>query len=93
VRDGASWLNEYRFFPRLFVISYLLFFAFAWVWVVQWFMEYDWQALPTDQIVGAAAAAAVAGFPAIILGVLSKILKELIVSYWHGSPPTTGQGK
>lgn len=84
-------LNDYRVFPRLFVISYLVFFSYAWVWVVQWFMNYDWAALPDDQIVGAAAAAAVAGFPAIILGVLSKILVQLITSYWNGSS-TQGQG-
>ena len=81
----ASWINEYRVFPRIYTTVYLIFFAFAWVWVVQWFMDYDWDGLPTDPIVGAAAAAAVAGFPAIILGVLSKILKELIISYWNGS--------
>lgn len=84
--DLAQRINDYRVFPRIFVITYLLFFAFAWVWVVQWFMDYDWSALPKDPIVGMAAAGAVAGFPAIILGVLSKILKELIMSYWNGKP-------
>lgn len=89
--DIAKRLNDYRVFPRLFVISYLLFFSYAWLWVVEWFMAYDWHKLPDDQIVGAAAAAAVAGFPAIILGVLSKILVQLITSYWNGSS-TQGNG-
>ena len=89
--DLAQRINDYRVFPRIFVISYLIFFGFAWVWVVWWFMNYDWNLLPKDQIVGSAAAAAVAGFPAIILGVLSKILKELIMSYWNGSS-TKGPG-
>lgn len=83
-QERAEKINAFRVFPRIFVISYLLFFAFAWIWVVAWFMGYDWKALPTDPIVGAAAATAVAGFPAIILGVLSKVLKELILSYWNG---------
>jgi hypothetical protein len=83
--DYAQRINDYRVFPRIFIVAYLLFFGFAWVWVVTWFMSYDWDMLPKDQIVGASAAAAVAGFPAIILGVLSKILRELIISYWNGS--------
>ena len=83
----ADALNDFRVFPRLFVIAYLAFFAYAWVFVVQWFMVFDWTTLPKDPIVGAVAAAAVAGFPAIILGVLSTILKELLVSYWAYKPP------
>ena len=35
--------------------------------------------------VGSVAAAAIAGFPAIILGILTKVLKELVESYW-GNP-------
>ena len=89
--DLAKRINDFRVFPRLFVISYLIFFAYAWHWVVDWFMHFDWNSLPTDPIVGAAASAAIAGFPAIILGVLSKILKELILSYWNGSS-TQGDG-
>jgi hypothetical protein len=56
---------------------------YAWLFVVEWFMGFDWSSLPADQIVGAVAVTAVAGFPAIILGVLSKILRELILSYWN----------
>jgi len=78
----ADMINEYRVFPRLFVISYLAFFAYAWIFVVTWFMGFDWESLPKDSVVGSVAAGAVAGFPAIILGVLSTILKELMISYW-----------
>lgn len=83
--DKAAALNRYRVFPRIYVTAYLIFFIYAWTWVVQWFMDFDWNSLPSDAVVGATAVAAVAGFPAIILGVLSKILRELILSYWNGS--------
>lgn len=83
--DMAQRVNDYRVFPRIFVTLYLLFFAYAWVWVVDWFMHFDWSKLPNDPIVGAAAAGAVAGFPSIILGVLSNVLMKLIMSYWNGS--------
>jgi hypothetical protein len=82
---GAQLLNDYRVFPRIFVTAYLIFFVYAWTWVVTWFMAYDWSTLPTDQIIGATAVAAVAGFPAIILGVLSRVLMKLILSYWNGA--------
>lgn len=87
----SDTINAYRVFPRIYVTAYLAFFIYAWVWVVKWFMHYDWNALPNDPIVGAAAAGAVAGFPAIILTVLSNVLKELIKSYWNGSS-TKGDG-
>ena len=48
-------------------------------------MAIDWDSLPTDAIVGAAAVAAMAGFPAIILGVLTRVLMQLTKSYWNGS--------
>jgi hypothetical protein len=88
---GAQLLNSYRVFPRIWLGAYYVFFMGAWFYVVEWFTGFDWNALPSDPIVGAAAAAANAGFPAIILGILSKILMELTKSYWNGSS-TQGQG-
>ena len=90
---SADWINEHRVFPRLFCGTYLLFFMYAWMKVVSWFMYFDWTTLPADPIIGATAVAAVAGFPAIILGVLSKVLKELILSYWNGKSSTAYQPK
>lgn len=89
--DSAVWLNEHRFFPRLFVTGYLAFYAYAWVLVFKWFTAFDWNALPTDQIVGSAAVAAVAGFPAVILTAMGKMLKELLTSYWNGTPKSADQ--
>lgn len=81
----AHRLNAFRVIPRLVLFSYYTFFMYAWFFIVNWFIGVDWNALPKDPVVGAAAAAAIAGFPAIILGILSKILKELTTSYWNGS--------
>jgi hypothetical protein len=79
-------MNAYRVVPRLVLATYYAFFIYAWFFIVKWFIVYDWNQLPDDPIVGSVAAGAVAGFPAIILGILSKILKELTQSYWNGTP-------
>ena len=81
----AKRINAFRVIPRVIIFSYYTFFMYAWFFIVNWFIGVDWNSLPDDPIVGAAAAAATAGFPAIILGILSKILKELTESYWNGS--------
>lgn len=92
---GARMINEYRMVPRTIIAVYFTFFIHAWYYIVEWFMAFDWDVLPTDPIVGAAAAGAIAGFPAIILGVLTSVLKALIQSYWNGSssPVAAGQGE
>ena len=82
---GAKLLNAYRVIPRVIIFTYYMFFMYAWVFIVKWFIAFDWSSLPSDAVIGAAAAAAIAGFPAIILGILSKILKDLTISYWQGS--------
>jgi len=83
---GAQRLNEYRVFPRIFVSAYLIFYAYAWVKVFDWFITFDWNSLPQDAVVGSVAAGAVAGFPAIILAAMGKMLKELLTSYWNNGP-------
>lgn len=85
-RFYAEMLNAYRVVPRLVLAAYYGFFIYAWYFVVEWFMQVDWNVLPSDPIVGSVAAAAIAGFPAVILGILSKILKDLTTSYWNGTP-------
>lgn len=89
---GAVLMNSYRVIPRLILAVYYTFFMYAWFFIVKWFIAFDWNSLPDDQIVGSVAAAAIAGFPAIILGILSKILKELTQSYWNGSSSAQGVG-
>jgi hypothetical protein len=89
---GAKLINDYRVVPRVVLAVYYVFFMYAWFFIVNWFIGFDWKSLPDDQIVGAAAAAAIAGFPAIILGILSKVLKELTQSYWNGSSSSQGAG-
>ena len=85
IEKGALLINAYRIVPRLILVVYFTFFIHAWYFIVEWFIAFDWAVLPKDQIVGSVAAASIAGFPAIILGILTKVLKELIHSYWNGS--------
>ncbi len=81
---AAQRLDAWRVIPRLILVFYCAFFAKAWYFIVNWFIAYDWSALPTDQVVGAVAVVAIAGFPAIILGILTRVLQQLIQSYWTG---------
>jgi hypothetical protein len=78
----AEMINAYRVVPRIILVTYYTFFVYAWFFIVTWFMDVDWSALPDDQIIGSVAAGAIAGFPAVILGILTKVLKELTESYW-----------
>ena len=84
-------MNSYRVVPRLVLGTYYTFFMYAWYFVVEWFMKFDWSILPSDPIIGSVAAAAIAGFPAVILGILSNILKDLTQSYWNGTPKTSDE--
>lgn len=78
---AAKRLDAWRVVPRLVLLFYCAFFAKAWFFIVEWFIAYDWSALPKDQIIGAAAVAAVAGFPAIILGILTKVFFQILELY------------
>lgn len=80
----AEAMNKLRVIPRLIIGVYSGFLIYAWIWVVKWFMHFDWNSLPQDQVVGSVAATAVAGFPAVILGILTRVLQKLIESYWGG---------
>ena len=87
-RFYADMINAYRVVPRIILIVYYTFFIYAWYFIVGWFMKVDWDTLPSDPVIGSVAAGATAGFPAVILGILTKVLKELTESYWAGKPPT-----
>ncbi len=79
----ARRLNSLRVIPRTLLITYYLFFVWAWLYVVDWFMAYDWESV-TNQAV----ALALAGFPAAILTVLTGVLGKLTDNYFRtgGSP-------
>lgn len=83
---GAKLLNAYRVIPRLVLAAYYTFFIQAWWFIVNWFIAFDWNSLPKDSVIGSVAVAAVAGFPAVIMGILTKVLKDLTMSYWNGTP-------
>lgn len=78
----AARVDAFRIVPRLIIAAYGGFFIKAWVMVFTWFAAFDWTTLPNDPVVGAVAAAAVAGFPAVILGIMTNVLFKLITEKW-----------
>ena len=76
----AERIDALRAVPRLIILAYYLFFIRAWFYVVDWFIVYDWSVVEGSETI----ALAIAGFPAIILGVLTGVLNTLTKSYWAG---------
>lgn len=77
----AQRLDAFRVVPRFVLLFYCAFFAKAWFFIVEWFIAYDWSQLPQNELVGSVAVAAVAGFPALILGILTKVLFQILQLY------------
>ena len=84
----AERIDAFRLIPRLILLVYYWFFIEAWYFVVAWFMAYDWTAV-TNQAV----ALAIAGFPAVILGVLTQVLSTLTKNYWSGGRKWSDDGQ
>ncbi len=80
IRAGQR-MNALRIVPRVLIAGYYGFSIYAWFYVVNWFMEYDWAAI-TNQAV----ALALAGFPAIILGTITTVLGALTNNYFRTGP-------
>ena len=78
----AQQFNQWRVIPRLLIISYYILFANSFVWVTQWFMDFDWTAVDNQAV-----ALAIAGFPVGILGVMTGVLAHLTNNYFR-----TGNG-
>ena len=74
----AERIDAFRVVPRLIMLAYYWFFIEAWFFVTEWFMTYDW-----SQVEDATLALTIAGFPAVILGVLTGVLSALTKSYWQ----------
>jgi len=60
------------------LISYYGFFAWAWVWVVQWFMDYDFTVIDNEAV-----ALALVAFPGAVLTVLTAVLGTLTNNYFR----------
>ena len=75
----AERVDAFRLVPRLIMLGYYTFFIKAWFFVTEWFMAYDW-----NNIEDPAIALTIAGFPAVILGILTGVLASLTKSYWAG---------
>lgn len=74
----AECIDALRVIPRILVIMYYSFFIHAWYYVVGWFMTYDWAPTAGHPEI----ALAIAGFPAVILGVLTGVLSTLTKAYF-----------
>jgi hypothetical protein len=85
---AARRIDYFRVVPRLIMAAYFAFFMKAWLLVFEWFGAFDWKSLPDDQVVGAVAAAAIAGFPTVILTILTNVLFKLTASYWNAPVAT-----
>ena len=72
----ATRFDAFRVFPRLLLIGYYLFFAWAWIYVVNWFIAFDWNEINEPTV-----ALAIAGFPAAVLGILTGVLSNLTGHY------------
>ncbi len=64
--------------PRILMFVYYGFFVYAFTWVTEWFMSYDFDGLQNEAV-----ALAIAAFPAAILGVLSGVLASLTKAYFN----------
>lgn len=81
----AARADAWRLIPRLLILTYYVFSIWAWWFVVDWFMAYDFTALESEVV-----ALAVVGFPAIILGVITTVLGSLTNNYFRtgrNTPP------
>ncbi len=73
-----SKFNEWRVIPRALLLGYYAFFAYAWIWVVQWFMNYDFTAIENEAV-----ALALVAFPGAVLAVLTTVLGSLTNNYFR----------
>jgi hypothetical protein len=79
--------NDWRVIPRVLVISYLVFFAGAWVWVVRWFMGYDFTVIENEAV-----ALALVAFPGAVLAVLTTVFGTLMNNYFRTGGTNGGNG-
>ena len=61
-----------RYMPKAVCFGYYIFFGFAFFYIVDWFMEYDFESITEPSV-----ALAVTAFPTAILGILIQLLKTL----------------
>ena len=74
----ACVVNDWRVIPRLLVVSGYIFYGYSFVWIVEWFMAFDWASVTNEGV-----ALALAAFPAAILGVLGTVLGVVTNNYFR----------
>jgi len=77
-KDMAAHLNDLRIIPRLLVVGGYISFGAAFVWIVEWFMAFDWTAVNDTGV-----ALAIVSFPASILGILTGVLGSITKHYFN----------
>lgn len=70
--------NKWRVMPRILMVIYYGFFIYAFMYVVDWFMNYDF-----SEVEDPAVALAITGFPTAILAVLTGVLSTLTKQYFN----------
>ena len=83
----AARLDALRIIPRLLISFYYLFFAWFSIFLAEWFMNYDFDALENEAV-----ALAIAGFPAAVLGVMTTVLGSLTNNYFRTGSPNGSNG-
>lgn len=61
-----------RYMPKAVCFAYYGFFAFAFIYIGDWYMNYDWNTI-TDPTI----ALAITAWPTAVLGLLIQLLKTL----------------
>jgi hypothetical protein len=74
----ASVVNDWRVIPRLLVVSGYIFYGYSFVWIVDWFMAFNWDGVTNEGV-----ALALAAFPAAILAVLGTVLGVVTNNYFR----------
>ena len=74
----AATVNDWRIIPRLLVVSGYIFYGYSFVWIVEWFMAFNWDGVTNEGV-----ALALAALPAAILGVLGTVLGVVTNNYFR----------
>lgn len=79
--------NDWRIFPRFLMTLAYGFAGYGWLFVVRWMLGFDWNSIENEVV-----ALALAGSPAIILGVLTTNVGKLTDNYFRTGGTNASNG-